>query len=228
MSTFCNLTVLLLALASALAARSAAGAPGCSGSGLEFADREFFVLCHSSAHRLPLWVGYELKPSQLARVAARPSRFRPDRQRAGPSSDNLDYRGSGYSRGHLAPAADFAWSQAAIHATFLLSNVIPQRQSVNQGRWSQLEAAVRRLAAASDVLYVFTGPVISSDPERIGPGQVAVPTHTFKVILAVQASRNILYAAIVPNETAVTEPRDLCYQRRSRRVDIGIRLLQRS
>ena len=189
MKKLCTPTALLLALAFALSGESPAGAPGCSGPGREFADRDFFVLCHSSTHKAALWVGYELRPEHLNRVATRPSGFRADLRLSGSAAENIDYKGSGYSRGHLAPAADFAWSQAAMRATFLLSNAVPQRGSVNSGLWARLEAAVRRLALDSDVLYVFTGPLFSSDPERIGPGGVAVPTHTFKVVLAVRGSR---------------------------------------
>ena len=42
-----------------------------------------------------------------------------------PSAYDSDYKGSGYSRGHMAPAADFGWSKASIRATFLLSNAVP-------------------------------------------------------------------------------------------------------
>ena len=107
----------------------------------------------------------------------------------------------------MAPAADFAFSQASIRATFLLSNAVPQHQAVNQGRWAQVEVAVRRLAAVSDATYVFTGPIFeSSEIERIGAGQVSVPTHTFKVILALQGTSKTMYAAIVPNAEMVKEP----------------------
>ena len=209
MITLRSLSALLLALASALAGKSPAGAPDCTGAGREFADREYFALCHSSTHRAPLWAGYELKAEPLERVARRPSHFRADRRLSGPAAANADYQQSGYSRGHLAPAADFAWSQAAMRATFLLSNAVPQHASVNRGRWAQLEAAVRRLALGSDVLYVFTGPLFSTDPERIGLGGVAVPTHMFKVVLAVHGGRRSMYAATVPNANHVTESLDV-------------------
>ena len=55
--------------------------------------------------------------------------------------------------------------------------------------------------------YVFTGPIFESpEIEKIGAGQVSVPTHTFKVILVLQGTRKTIYAAIVPNAEAVREP----------------------
>jgi endonuclease G len=106
----------------------------------------------------------------------------------------------------MVPAEDLAFSDASIQATFLLSNVAPQRQALNAGRWRQLENAVRAVAAHSDAVYVFTGPVFDSPQTAvIGTSRVAVPTHFYKVILAVEGERKILYAAILPNAEQVAE-----------------------
>ena len=207
MSLINTVTLLLIVAADLAAQHNRFGTPACSGSDQELAGRSFFVICHSSDRKVPLWVGYELTPEHLERAATRPAHFRHDPGLSGPSAYDSDYKNSGYSRGHMAPAADFAFSDASIRATFLLSNAVPQRQSVNQGRWAQVEAAVRRIAAVSDATYVFTGPLFeSAEIERIGAGQVSVPTHTFKVILALQGTSKTMYAAIVPNAKVVKEP----------------------
>ena len=87
-----------------------------------------------------------------------------------------------------------------MRSTFLLSNTIPQNQSVNAGLWKRLESAVRSAAQGSDAAYVITGPVFdAAEVAHIGPGQVAVPTHTFKVVLIVSGERKTIYAAIMPN-----------------------------
>jgi endonuclease G len=130
-STLTTTAAFLVALFPALhAQRLPYGLPACSGPSREFADRSFFLLCHDSSRKVPLWVGYELTPARLVRRAARPSHFRPDRQLSS-SASNADYLHSGYTRGHMAPAADFAFSDQAIRQTFLLSNVIPQPRRVN-------------------------------------------------------------------------------------------------
>jgi endonuclease G len=199
---------LLLAILPALHAEPLAfGLPACSGPGREFADRAYFLLCHDSLLKVPAWVGYELTPARLVRVASRPSRFRPDLDLAGPSASDDDYRHSGYTRGHMAPAADFAFSEQAIRRTFLLSNVIPQPRRVNCGRWAHLEAAVRRIAAQSDSVVVFTGSIFESQQtEFIGSGKVAVPSHVFKVVLARKGDRKTMFAVIIPNSEAATAP----------------------
>jgi endonuclease G, mitochondrial len=156
-------------------------APACVGDGLELARRSLFVLCHSASLKVPVWTGHEIKPENLNGEAPRPKAFRQDTGLTGAFARNADYRGSGFSRGHLVPAEDFAWSPAGIRSTFLLSNAIPQRQPVNAGKWRQLENAVRTIAACADAVYVFSGPIFDgAEIEYIGAGMVAVPTHMFK------------------------------------------------
>lgn len=198
---------LLLALTGATYAQADRfGVPDCSGSQLELADRTYFQLCYDASHKVASWVGYELKPEHLHGSASRPSHFRSDRELAHVSANDVDYRGSGYSRGHLAPALDFAWSERAINATFLLSNAAPQLQSVNTSVWVRVENWVRQVAAESDAVYVFTGVLFGDNPSTIGAGQVAVPSHFFKVFLAVSGAEKRMYAAIVPNARLGGQP----------------------
>jgi endonuclease G len=200
------ITALLLAALAVPAEQRPFGSPDCSGPDREAADRGYFFVCHSRSGKVPLWVGYTLTAAQLTGSAPRPSRFREDRGLSGPRATDRDYRGSGYSRGHLAPAADFAFSDNAIRTTFLLSNAVPQKQGVNAGRWAQVEAAVRRVAGRADRVYVFTGVLLEGEARAIGPGQLAVPSHTFKAVLAVQGGQKKMYAVIVPNRERVREP----------------------
>jgi endonuclease G len=186
-----KLFALLAAAAGVLPAQRPFGSPACSGPDREAADRRYFFVCHSRSGKVPLWVGYVLTPAQLDGSAPRPSRFRQDRELSVAGATDRDYRHSGFSRGHLAPAADFAFSDDAIRATFLLSNAVPQTQRVNAGRWAQVEAAVRRIARQADRVYVFTGVLLEGEARAIGPGRVAVPSHTFKVI----CSRGYLWAS---------------------------------
>jgi endonuclease G len=194
----------LLWLALALPAQQPPfGSPACSGEDLEPADRAVFFLCHSPARKTPLWVGYTLSAAQLGGSAARPSHFRQDRDLATPGAADADYRHSGFSRGHLAPAADFAWSEQSIRTTFLLSNAVPQKQTVNAGVWASVETRVRQIARRADRVHVFTGTLFEGRQQVIGAGRVAVPSHMYKVVLAVAGERMSMYAWIVPNEDRI-------------------------
>ena len=201
------ITLLFLAASALLAQQAPFGSPACAG---ESAGRTFFFLCHSPSAKVPLWAGYVLTRRQLeqpVRSSARPH-FRRDDALHSPGATNRDYRHSGFSRGHLVPAADFRFSDEAYRSTFILSNAIPQKQSVNSGRWAAAEAAVRKLVRDADRVHVFAGPLFEGELQRIGAGRVAVPSHTFKVVLAVRGSRHAMYALIVPNQDGVTDSLD--------------------
>lgn len=180
-------------------------APACNAPHLEPVQYAHFALCHDSERKVPIWVAYQLTPAQVQPVSEtqpRP-RFRRDSNLVLPAATDADYRNTPYTRGHMAPAADFAFSEKARRATFVLSNAAPQTPSLNLGRWSQLEAAVRRIAADSDSITVVTGPIFdpSVDPQFIGSNRVAIPTHFFKVVLATRGHQRTAYAAILPNST---------------------------
>ena len=94
-----------------------------------------------------------------------------------------DYKGSGYSRGHMAPAGDMP-NPTAMAQSFSLANMVPQSQKHNGGAWAKIEKDTRKYAerAAGDV-YVITGPVYSpGSSQSIGAGKVRVPDYIFKLV----------------------------------------------
>lgn len=189
--------LLLIALLPILAAQpDRFGQPACEAPHMELARRTGFVLCHDSSRKVALWTLYELTPQQLeADVLPRASHFRPDNALTLPGATDADYRHSGFHRGHLVPARDLANSRE----TFLLSNAAPQNPSLNMGRWRELEAKVRSLAADSEAVYIVTGTLTATEADVIGPGRVAIPTHFFKAILAVRGSSKRMFAVLMPN-----------------------------
>lgn len=75
-------------------------------------------------------------------------------------SDNSDYKGSGYDRGHLAAAGNHKISQSIIEQTFYLSNMAPQvGVGFNRDSWNRLEDYVRKLTKVYSNVYVCTGPL---------------------------------------------------------------------
>ncbi|MBI4909227.1 MAG: DNA/RNA non-specific endonuclease [Acidobacteria bacterium] len=205
------LNALLLILASALQAQpDRFGLPACSAPTEDLARRTAYVVCHNGDRKVATWTAYELTPDKLTMPAARrPKHFRQDAQLN--SASNSDYRNSGYHRGHLVPAADAAWSDDAMRDSFLLSNAAPQIPAVNTGSWRRIENAIRRLAARSDAVVVITGTLFDcAEVERIGTGQVAVPSAMFKVVVAIQKGKPAMFAVVVPNQsTASLNPAQL-------------------
>ncbi|KAL7433401.1 hypothetical protein ACHAXH_005941, partial [Discostella pseudostelligera] len=127
-------------------------------------------------------------------------------------SRNQYYRNSGYDRGHLAPAADFACNDKEMNDTFVLTNASPQLPRFNRSIWLKLEEFVRKVARGKrssayttyTETWVITGPlwlpsyakrndsgdegIFHYSYEGIGkpPSLIAVPTHFYKVVVVIE------------------------------------------
>lgn len=126
---------------------------------------------------------------EQARSVPRTNRFFADaRLPRAERAELSDYQGSGYARGHMAPAADMAGA-TAMAQSFSLANMIPQNPTGNSGPWAKIEKDTRSytMRATGDV-YVLTGPVFDGASPVIGQG-VRVPTHLFKLVYDPQAGR---------------------------------------
>lgn len=159
-----------------------------------------FSLLYYEAHEQASWVAYLLTKEKTKRVHDRTDRFYPDPKVSTGTALDVDYRGSGYDRGHLAPAADMGWSAISMSESFYFSNISPQRPDFNRGIWKKLEELVRVWAYEYDSIYVVTGPVLSEGLKSIGPNKVSVPEYFYKVILDYTAPDVKGIGFILPNE----------------------------
>ena len=117
------------------------------------------------------------------KAASREDNFRPDPEIPTGSATLADYRGSGYDRGNLAPAADMSFSVKTMDESFYMSNMSPQRGEFNRGIWKDLEAQVRSFAISEGDVYIVTGPVLPQKKSlTIGASQVTVPERYYKVV----------------------------------------------
>lgn len=151
---------------------------------------EGYEVLYNSAYKIPVWVKYELTSSETVGEYSRKGKnFRQDLSLKVPQADNDDYRNSGWSRGHMAPAGDFRWSDAAMSETFYFTNCCPQNQSLNAGQWSTLEQKVRDWAKRFGSVTVVTGPLVGENINgTIGHNEVLVPDAFFKAVLAGEQS----------------------------------------
>ncbi|MBM3163998.1 MAG: DNA/RNA non-specific endonuclease [Bacteroidetes bacterium] len=138
---------------------------------------------YSESHEQAYWIGYELTKKETEKAFDRTDDFIPDPLVVSGSATQADYAGSGYDRGHLAPAADMGWSRKSMEESFYFSNISPQAPSFNRGIWKRLEEQVRSWAIVYDSIYVVTGPVLKAGLPTIGPNKVSVPEYYYKVIL---------------------------------------------
>lgn len=168
-----------------------------------------FDLGYNEHYEQASWVVYVLTREEVVSgTQERPDRFRPDTSILTGSAALSDYRGSGFDRGHLAPAADMKWSEQAMDESFLLSNISPQYPSFNRGIWKQLEEKVRQWAIEKDSLYVITGPVLDPISGVIGENEVGIPCYYFKVLVDLSPPEYGMIAFLLPNDGSSKELTD--------------------
>ena len=166
---------------------------------------EQYSLAYSEDREQAIWVAYELTKDGLEnRNATRNNWFNEDSRVTTGSAVHGDYIRSGYTRGHLAPAEDFAFDQSAMDNTFLMSNISPQLSGFNGGVWRELEENVRQWARRDERLYIVTGPIFYShlSVQTIGKNKVAVPHAFYKVILDVTKPEMKGIAFIIPHQVS--------------------------
>ena len=122
----------------------------------QLVDRTGYAFLYSEKHEQPLWVSYKMTKAEVQNKVAR----RRDNFRLAPviktgSAILADYKGSGYDRGHLAPAGDMAWSKEAMSESFFLTNMSPQAPALNRGMWRILEEQIRKWALKEQELYIM-------------------------------------------------------------------------
>lgn len=184
------------------------------------------VLAVDPAMRNPRWVvEHVTKESLSAKSGTRESSvFYEDPELPARFRAKLnDYRGSGFDRGHMAPASNHKTSQDAMNDTFTLSNMCPQvGEGFNRDYWARFERFARDATNEYDDVWIVTGPLYLPQPAASGwvmnhrmlgspPELVGVPTHFFKVVLGEKkggalggSPDHALAAFVMPN--AVIKP----------------------
>lgn len=171
-----------------------------STSGL-IVHHKFYSLSYNENYEQADWVAYVLTKSDLAKEnVKRRDWFDPDVKVKTRSAIYNDYSSSGYSRGHLVPAADMAFSDEAMKESFLMSNISPQIKEFNNGIWNELENQVRDWAYKNQELIIVAGPILKNIDKFIGKNQVGVPKMFYKIILDLKEPDRKAIAFLIPNE----------------------------
>jgi len=143
---------------------------------------------YSEQHKDPLWAAYHLVASEMTKKAGpRPKRFSVD-DRTQAKIKHQDYTQDEpriYDRGHMAPnhAIAVAFGQAAQKETFLMSNVCPQRSTLNQQTWEALEHKIaNEYAEWFEELWVIAGPVFRGSEQRLN-GTAGIPDAFYMIVI---------------------------------------------
>ncbi|RUP49477.1 hypothetical protein BC936DRAFT_142426 [Jimgerdemannia flammicorona] len=178
--------------------------------------RSAYIASYNRRDRNPNWVAEHITAASLGSgdgVSRGKSQFKEDESIPPQFRARLqDYFKSNFDRGHMVPAADAKNNQDAMDETFVMTNIAPQvGDGFNRDYWAHLESFCRHLTKTFSDVYVITGPLYlpRQDPtdgkwyvryQMIGnPPNVAVPTHFYKVIVAVRNGEHSVGAFVLPN-----------------------------
>lgn len=179
-----------------------------------------FAVLHSGRTRTPVFVAERLNRAVVADAhEKRTNRFYADARLPRAERAELeDYAGSGYARGHMAPAGDMP-TPRAMAQSFSLANMVPQNGSHNSGPWARIERDTRHYAErAQGNVYIITGPVFAVRPDTIGQDRVQVPSALFKLVYDERTGR--AWAFWNENREGRQDMRPISYQELTRRTGI--------
>ena len=102
----------------------------------------------------------------------------------------FDYKGTGYTRGHMCPSGDRTDTPENNRATFLMTNMVPQTYDNNAGPWNDLEQYCRVLARQHNELYIASG---GAGPfTRLRNPKLSAPAALWKVAVVLPEGDNDL------------------------------------
>lgn len=190
------------------------GVPKATDSTIKHATRIFrneaYMVGYSDIKGNPLWVVYQLKPTPKgAHSLKRPDSFSTDWRNLGLVTPQ-DYTNSGYDRGHLAPnhAMALLYGKQAQEETFLMTNITPQKPSLNQKLWQQLEVIeLEQFAPKFNVLWVYTGPLFATNPSYLKSAfHIEIPEAFYKIYLGIEENGSIkALAFIIPQKAKMRD-----------------------
>lgn len=150
--------------------------------------RKGYITSYNKDYRIPNWVAWHLTDAHTRGDVKRPgSAWHEDKDVPTPRATFSDYKGCGWTRGHMCPAGDNKWDSEAMYESFLFTNCCPQHANLNSGTWNQIELSCRRWAQAYGGVYIVCGPVLfNQEHATVGRNRVVVPEAFFKVVVCLK------------------------------------------
>ena len=182
-----------------------------------------FAIYYSPQDKKPIYTVEKLNKEQFSAPHPRRSNQFYEEARLPFSERALlsDYRGSGYDRGHNAPAGDMN-NERSMAQSFSLANMMPQARQNNQGIWAKnVEEPTRAyVKRATGDIYVFTGS--TGNRGSIGKGRVTIPSHLYKLVYDPNKKQAWAYWVENTNEASMSPP--ITYQDLMQKTGIDFHL----
>lgn len=191
-----------------------------SGMEGEIVSHSAMILEYDEESELAAWVYHMILPDIKEGQFGRSNDFRIDPKISTGSAEQEDYflvshgedgetvyDGFGYDRGHLAPSADFRWSEQALSESYYYSNMAPQLPQFNRDDWVSLENELRKYVIDNNqALMVVSGSVLKDElkvQERSKNG-LRIPNYFYKVAYNPESGESVGF--IYPHREFIKTP----------------------
>lgn len=117
-----------------------------------------------------------------------------------------DYNGVGninFNRGHMCPSEDRTDNTNDNDMVFLMSNIIPQAATNNQGVWGNFEAYCQTQAKAGNELLITCGPSLFNNT-FIPSGKAQIPQYTWKIAVIVPSGTGTALSRITASTRVIS------------------------
>ena len=138
----------------------------------------FYVSLYDKQNQRVIVVVERLKHGSIGSVE-RDNQFHSD-TRIGRNPSPSQYTNTGYDKGHMAPAGDSS-SIAEMYQTFLMTNMTPQKPTLNRDALRMLEEHTRTLLSKSKSdMYVINVAIYNGNNSMNG---IPIPTGYWKIVI---------------------------------------------
>ncbi|MBP8993901.1 MAG: DNA/RNA non-specific endonuclease [Bacteroidales bacterium] len=174
-----------------------------------------FCLVYDDNHKMAKWTAHIISREIVNGVVSRTNDFRVDSLIKNGTAEEEDYfltkkdesgntiyDGFGYDRGHLAPSADFRWSEKALSESYYYSNMTPQLPEFNREIWAKIEDFLRQYIFNNPTkdIYIVTAPVIKDDlkKQERSKNKISIPEYHYKIAVDLEDKKGIAF--LVPQK----------------------------
>lgn len=189
-----------------------------SSEAIEIIEHSGMVLGYACKYKMANWAFHILTPGVIAGKNTRSNDFRQDEKASCGTANESDYfiphkneegtttyEGFGFDRGHLAPSADFKWSEKALSESYYYSNITPQRPQFNRESWAEVEGLLRKIVEKENKsFYILTGPILHDSLPYIqqSASKLPIPDLHYKIIVDLSEETPRGMAFLMPNKKA--------------------------
>lgn len=111
---------------------------------------------------------------------------------------HFNYTKTGYDRGHLVPAEDFANTNLRLKSTFYYINCVPQTVKLNRGIWKVYETKIREYSQSDSLIIVCGG---CDYPNTTNMKKKLIPNNCFKIVYNLK-TKKCVYSILFRNDNS--------------------------